>query len=71
MGASASDGSHVIRSSTAVIVDGVLHVTDGPLVGQEDRISKVDRHRRRCEVAVGGPGEEFTEQAPLDVPFKS
>ena len=52
-------------------MDGALHVTDGPLVGQEARISKVDRHRRRCEVAVGGPGEEFTEQAPLDVPFKS
>lgn len=67
----ASDAQHVIRSSTAAIVDGVLHVTDGPLVGQEARISKVDRHRRRCEVAVGGPGEEFTEQAPLDVPFKS
>lgn len=66
-----SDAYHVIRSSTAVIVDGVLHVTDGPLVGQEGRISKVDRHRRRCEVAVGGPGEVFTEQAPLDVPFKS
>ena len=28
--ASASDAYHVIRSSTAVIVDGVLHVTDGP-----------------------------------------
>lgn len=68
---SASDEHHVIRSSTAAIVDGVLHVTEGPLVGQKARISKVDRHRRVCEVAVGGPGDAFTEQAPLDVPFKS
>lgn len=67
----ACDEWHVIRSSTAVIVGGVLHVTDGPLVGQEARISKVDRHRRRCEVLVGGPGEQFTERAPIDVPFKS
>lgn len=64
------DGGHVLRSSTAVIVDGVLHVQEGPLVGQEERIGKVDRHRRRCEVSVGWDGG-FTEQMPLDVPFKS
>ena len=69
--AAAMDGSHVIRSSTAVIVGGELHVTDGPLVGQEARISKVDRHRRRCQVLVGEGDTAFTEQAPIDVPFKS
>lgn len=69
--AAAMDASHVIRSSTAVIVDGVLHVQSGPLVGQEARISKVDRHRRRCQVLVGEGDSAFTEQAPIDVPFKS
>ena len=69
--ASVTDGSHVIRSSTAVIVDGALHVQSGPLVGQEARISKVDRHRRRCQVRVGDGDAAFTEQAPIDVPFKS
>lgn len=69
--ASAMDGSHVIRSSTAVIVDGVLHVQSGPLVGQEARISKVDRHRRRCTVRVVDGDGGFTEQAPIDVPFKN
>ncbi|WP_147569629.1 hypothetical protein [Collinsella ihumii] len=69
--ASAMDASHVIRSSTAVIVDGALHVQSGPLVGQESRISKVDRHRRRCQVLVGEDDTAFTEQAPIDVPFKS
>ncbi|MDN0055304.1 hypothetical protein [Collinsella ihumii] len=64
------DGERVLRSSTAVIVDGVLHVQEGPLVGQEPRIRKVDRHRRRCEVSLGWDGA-FTEQMPLDVPFKS
>lgn len=67
----AMDASHVIRSSTAVIVDGALHVTEGPLVGQEARISKIDRHRRRCQVTVIDGGDGFTEQVPLDVPFKS
>ena len=69
--AAAMDASHVIRSSTAVIVDGVLHVQSGPLIGQEERISKVDRHRRRCQVRVGDGDAAFTEQAPIDVPFKS
>ena len=69
--ADAMDASHVIRSSTAVIVDGALHVTEGPLVGQEARISKIDRHRRRCQVTVIDGGDGFTEQVPLDVPFKS
>lgn len=69
--ASVADERHVIRSSTAVIVDGVLHVTEGPLVGQEARISKVDRHRRRCTVRVSDGDGSFAEQAALDVPFKS
>ena len=69
--AAAMDAAHVIRSSTAVITDGVLHVQSGPLVGQESRISKVDRHRRRCQVRVGDGDAVFTEQAPIDVPFKS
>lgn len=69
--AGAADGRHVIRNSTAVIVDGVLHVQSGPLVGQEPRISKIDRHRRRCTVRVVDGDGGFTEQAPIDVPFKS
>lgn len=69
--ASVADEGHVIRSSTAVIVDGVLRVTEGPLVGQEARISKVDRHRRRCMVRVADGDGGFAEQAAIDVPFKS
>lgn len=69
--AAAMDGGHVIRNSTAAIVDGVLRVRSGPLVGQEARISKVDRHRRCCQVLVGEGGSAFTELAPMDVPSKS
>lgn len=66
-----ADARHVIRSSTAVIVDGELRVTDGPLAGQEARISKVDRHRRRCLVTVEGPDGDIVESLSIDVPFKS
>lgn len=68
---SVTDVSHVIRSSTAVSVDGELRVQSGPLVGQESRISKIDRHRRCCQVIVGNGDTAFIERVPLDVPFKS
>lgn len=69
--ADAMDERHVLRGSTAVIVDGELHVQDGPLCGQERRVSKVDRHRRRCVVQVCDADGGFSEQMALDVPFKS
>lgn len=56
---------------TAVIVDRVLHVQSGPLVGIESRIAKIDRCRRRCQVRVGGSDEAFIDQVAIDVPFKS
>ncbi len=62
------DAQRVIRSSTAVIEGGELRVRSGPLVGQEARVVKVDRHRRHCLVEVD---EGFAECVPLDVPFKS
>lgn len=69
---SSMDEAHVLRASTAVIVDGVLQVQSGPLVGQEARVRKIDRHRRRCTVDVcAGRDGAFAEQMALDVPFKS
>ena len=68
---SVMDAGHVIRNSTAVIVDGVLRVQEGPLVGQEARVRRIDRHRRFCTVAVVDGDGGFTEQMPLDVLFKS
>lgn len=65
------DASRVIRTSMGAIVGGELRVLDGPLVGQESRIRKVDRHRCVCWLAVGeGPGAHL-ERAPLVVPSKS
>lgn len=66
-----ADARHLIRNSVGVIEDGVLHVQEGPLVGQEQRVVKIDRHKRRCWVSVGEPGNGFLETLPLDVPFKS
>lgn len=64
-----TDAGHVIRSSTAVIVDGTLHITDGPLVGQEESVIKINRHRRTCLVSVDEGA--IVERCPLDIPIKS
>ncbi|WP_165046248.1 hypothetical protein [Adlercreutzia sp. ZJ138] len=67
----AMDASRVLRNSTAVIEGGQLHVQSGPLVGQEPRVLKVDRHHRCCTVRVGGPSSGFCELLPMEVPYKS
>ena len=65
------DDSHVIRSSTAVIIDGVLQIQKGPMVGQEARVTKIMRQKSVCKVAVGEGGGGFEEVVPFVVPFKS
>lgn len=65
------DDTHTIRASTAVVVDGVLQIQDGPMVGQEARVTKIMRHKGMCSVAVGEGGSAFSECVPFVVPFKS
>ena len=65
------DASHVIRTSTAVIVDGELQIQEGPMVGQESRVVKIMRRKSACTVAVGESDGAFTECVPFVVPFKS
>ena len=64
------DEKHVLRNSVASIVDGRLLVSEGPLKGQEARVSRVDRHRRRCLVTVSDRDGGFAETMPIDVPVK-
>ena len=65
------DDDGVVRNSVARIEDGVLHIEQGPLVGQEARVKKVDRHKRWCLVDVGEGDSAFRELLPLDVPSKT
>ncbi len=64
-------GRRLIRNSVGVIEDGVFRVLEGPLAGMEHRVVKIDRHKRRCWVSVGEPGNGFLESLPLEIPFKS
>lgn len=63
----AMDKAHVLRSSTGCMVDGVLRIASGPLMGQEERIVQVNRHKRFCRVRVCDADGGFVESMPLDV----
>lgn len=45
--------NHIIPMSRGIIKNGKPHVAEGPLAGYEDRIVKVDRHKRICWVRLG------------------
>ena len=65
------DERHVLRNSVAEIADDVIRVTDGPLLGHEASIRRVDRHHRRCMVSIADANGDFTELMPLVVPVKT
>lgn len=65
------DDDGVVRNSVARIEDGVLHIEQGPLVGQEARVHKIDHRKRWCLVDVGEGDSSFREVLPLDVPIKT
>lgn len=47
-----SDTRHHIRMSKGVITGGLAHVTEGPLIGQDNRIVRIDRHKRLAWLKV-------------------
>lgn len=66
-----ADSSHIVRASEGVIEGGVLRVLSGPLAGQEDRVLKIDRHKRVCVALLCCEGgRAVTEMLALHVPEK-
>lgn len=47
-----SDAQHHIPMSKGVIKNGLAHVTEGPLIGQDNRIVRIDRHKRLAWLKV-------------------
>lgn len=62
---------HHLPMSTGYIRDGVTHVTEGPLKGWENRICKIDRHKRtaRLEAPTAWLQNDFV--AGLEITSKS
>lgn len=44
---------HVVRMSSGVVEDGRLRVVAGPLAGNEQLVSRVDRHKRKAWLSCG------------------
>lgn len=64
--------THHIPMSKGIIQNGVTYVTEGPLVGQEARIRKIDRHRRLAKIeAPSGLVEGEAFWAGLEITSKS
>ena len=65
-----ADSTWCVRSSVAENVGGELRVTSGPLVGQEARVLRVDRHKRTALVTMGDGPKAPVEVLAIDVPVK-
>ena len=61
----------VFPMSRGIIVDGRLTILSGPLVGEEDRVIKVDRHKRRAWLQIKLFGKPYTVVVGLEIPQKT
>lgn len=43
---------HHLQISRGIICKGAAHITEGPLKGMENRICKIDRHKRLAQIAT-------------------
>lgn len=64
------DNRHMAMS-TGVIRQGITYVTQGPLKGKEQLISKIDRHKRLAFLKVPGEGKEMEMKAGLEIKEKT
>ena len=64
-------GQHHLEMSKGVIRDGVAEITEGPLMGMEKQIRKIDRHKRIARVDRGNGRISDYITAGLEIVEKS
>ncbi|MEG0315214.1 MAG: antiterminator LoaP, partial [Erysipelotrichaceae bacterium] len=57
----------IIERSSGVIENDQVIITDGPLIGQESRIVKIDRHKRIAFLEFNILGREIKIKVPLEI----
>lgn len=57
----------IVDISVGIIEDGGLRVIEGPLMGLEKYVKKIDRHKRRAYIEVELAGEVKRTQVGLEV----
>ena len=61
----------VFPMSQGIIVNGRVIILSGPLVGEESRIRKVDRHKRRAWLQIKLFGKPYTVVVGLEISQKT
>ena len=61
----------VFPMSQGIIVNGRVIILSGPLVGEESRIRKVDRHKRRAWLQIKLFGKSYTVVVGLEISQKT
>lgn len=51
---------HHLEMSRGIICEGNAQVTDGPLKGMENRIRRIDRHKRLAKIEIGGIANDLS-----------
>jgi len=64
------DSNHCIVGSKGFIADNKIHITEGALMGLEDKIKKIDRHQRKAILNVEFAGELCEMRLPLEITDK-
>lgn len=62
-----SDSNHNVGLSSGFIENDNITVTQGPLVGKEGYIRKINRHKRMAEIELFFMGRSTRVQVPLEI----
>ena len=62
---------HHLAMSRGFIRDGITYVTEGPLMGRENMIRKIDRHKRIARLGAGASKHEKEIKAGLEIILKN
>ena len=61
---------HIAEMSVGFIIGDKITVTQGPLMGLEGSIRKIDRHKRQCIVEVDMFGQKIQTKVGLEIVSK-
>lgn len=61
------DDEHVVRKSIGVIEGDKVIINSGPLVGEESKIIKIDRHKRKAIIKIPILGDIRNIDVPLEI----
>ncbi len=62
-----SNSNYIVGMSSGFIENDNITITDGPLVGKEGYIKKINRHKRIAEVELLFMGRTTRVQVPLEI----